>query len=54
MKGEDCPFDHQLSKYPCTNYASKGSCSRGEECMFSHTVNSRLHNNTFSSATFVL
>uniref|UniRef100_A0A2P2KM94 Zinc finger CCCH domain-containing protein 65 isoform X2 n=1 Tax=Rhizophora mucronata TaxID=61149 RepID=A0A2P2KM94_RHIMU len=38
MKGEDCPFDHQLSKYPCTNYASKGSCSRGEECMFSHTL----------------
>ncbi|GAU22753.1 hypothetical protein TSUD_129650 [Trifolium subterraneum] len=38
MKGDDCPFDHQLSKYPCSNFVSKGSCSRGHACMFSHKV----------------
>jgi hypothetical protein len=37
MKGDDCPFDHQLSKYPCDNYV-KGFCSRGDACMFSHKV----------------
>ncbi|KAF9680449.1 hypothetical protein SADUNF_Sadunf06G0122300 [Salix dunnii] len=36
MKGDNCPYDHQLSKYPCTNYVSKGYCIRGESCMFSH------------------
>lgn len=38
MKGDDCPFDHQLSKYPCTNYASNGFCNRGSDCLFSHEV----------------
>ncbi|KAL1147692.1 hypothetical protein V6Z11_A10G072400 [Gossypium hirsutum] len=36
MKGDDCPFDHQVSKYPCINYTTKGSCSRGDDCLFSH------------------
>lgn len=38
MKGDECPFDHQLSKYPCNNYLSKGFCPRGSDCMFSHEV----------------
>ncbi|KAK4373090.1 hypothetical protein RND71_008474 [Anisodus tanguticus] len=38
MKGDDCPFDHQLSKYPCNNYASNGFCSRGADCLFSHEI----------------
>ncbi|KAL5074090.1 hypothetical protein RYX36_013074 [Vicia faba] len=38
MKGDDCPFDHQLSKYPCSNIVSNGSCSRGHACLFSHQV----------------
>ncbi|XP_020966279.1 zinc finger CCCH domain-containing protein 8-like [Arachis ipaensis] len=32
MKGDDCPFDHQLSKYPCVSFVSGGFCVRGE-CM---------------------
>lgn len=38
MKGDDCPFDHQLSKYPCNNYATTGYCSRGADCLFSHEM----------------
>ncbi|KAL2897882.1 Zinc finger CCCH domain-containing protein 65 [Bienertia sinuspersici] len=38
MKGDDCPFDHQLSKYPCKNYVDTGFCIRGESCSFSHKV----------------
>ncbi|KAK7316791.1 hypothetical protein RJT34_00508 [Clitoria ternatea] len=38
MRGDDCPYDHQLSKYPCNNFVSKGSCSRGAACLFSHQV----------------
>ncbi|KAL0283917.1 UNVERIFIED_CONTAM: Zinc finger CCCH domain-containing protein 65 [Sesamum angustifolium] len=38
MKGDDCPFDHQLSKYPCNNYAANGFCSRGSDCLFSHEI----------------
>lgn len=38
MKGDDCPFDHQLSKYPCSNFVSRGFCSKGDNCMFSHKV----------------
>ncbi|KAM0932506.1 putative transcription factor C3H family [Dioscorea sansibarensis] len=38
LKGEDCPFDHQLSKYPCHNFMSKGMCIRGDKCKFSHKV----------------
>ncbi|KAL7258205.1 hypothetical protein ACSBR1_004340 [Camellia fascicularis] len=38
MKGDDCPFDHQLSKYPCNNFLSNGFCSRGPDCMFSHEM----------------
>ncbi|KAK4415695.1 hypothetical protein Salat_2676900 [Sesamum alatum] len=38
MKGDDCPFDHQLSKYPCNNYVSNGFCSRGSDCLFSHEI----------------
>nr|XP_025676677.1 zinc finger CCCH domain-containing protein 65-like [Arachis hypogaea] len=36
MKGDDCPFDHQLSKYPCVNFVSGGFCVRGDACLFSH------------------
>ncbi|KAL5803061.1 hypothetical protein ACOSQ4_031366 [Xanthoceras sorbifolium] len=36
MKGDDCPFDHQLSKYPCNNFVTNGFCNRGNNCMFSH------------------
>nr|KYP52179.1 Zinc finger CCCH domain-containing protein 65 [Cajanus cajan] len=45
MKGDDCPFDHQLSKYPCNNFVSTGSCSRGDACLFSHkvTTNEDIH-----------
>ncbi|KAL5736501.1 hypothetical protein ACOSP7_030971 [Xanthoceras sorbifolium] len=38
MKGDDCPFDHQLSKYPCNNFVTNGFCNRGNNCMFSHKV----------------
>ncbi|KAG1367636.1 zinc finger CCCH domain-containing protein 7 [Cocos nucifera] len=38
LKGDDCPFDHQLSKYPCHNFSSKGMCSRGDKCKFSHKI----------------
>ncbi|MCL7031330.1 hypothetical protein MKW94_002817 [Papaver nudicaule] len=38
MKGDKCPFDHDLSKYPCNNYASNGFCSRGDSCLFSHKI----------------
>ncbi|KAL8120012.1 uncharacterized protein LOC141724578 isoform X2 [Apium graveolens] len=38
MKGDDCSYDHQLSKYPCNSYLSTGSCSRGSNCVFSHDV----------------
>ncbi|CAJ1950038.1 unnamed protein product [Sphenostylis stenocarpa] len=41
MKGGDCPFDHQLSKYPCHNFVSQGSCRRGEACLFSHQAPTR-------------
>lgn len=37
IKGDDCPYDHQLSKYPCDKFV-KGFCSRGDDCMFSHKV----------------
>ncbi|KAL4356094.1 hypothetical protein AHAS_Ahas09G0052300 [Arachis hypogaea] len=30
MKGDDCPFDHQLSKYPCVSSVSGG----GDACLF--------------------
>ena len=36
MKGDECQYDHQLSKYPCNNYLTKGSCNRGAACKFSH------------------
>lgn len=38
MKGDDCPFDHELGKYPCNNFVSTGYCSRGNSCLFSHKV----------------
>nr|GEX19885.1 zinc finger CCCH domain-containing protein 65 isoform X4 [Tanacetum cinerariifolium] len=36
MKGDDCPYDHQLSKYPCIKLLSTGECDRGSKCLFSH------------------
>lgn len=38
MKGNDCPYDHDLFNYPCSNFVSKGSCYRGDACLFSHQV----------------
>lgn len=38
MKGDDCPYDHQLSSYPCNSYVAAGFCSRGDSCLFSHKV----------------
>uniref|UniRef100_A0A803MRP2 C3H1-type domain-containing protein n=1 Tax=Chenopodium quinoa TaxID=63459 RepID=A0A803MRP2_CHEQI len=38
MKGDDCPFDHQLSNYPCNSYVSTNFCSRGDSCSFSHKI----------------
>ncbi|PKU61828.1 Zinc finger CCCH domain-containing protein 7 [Dendrobium catenatum] len=36
--GDDCPFDHELSKYPCHNYMSTGCCNRADRCKFSHKI----------------
>ncbi|CAH8300121.1 unnamed protein product, partial [Eruca vesicaria subsp. sativa] len=36
MKGDDCPYDHDLSKYPCNNFVTNGFCRRGDKCLFSH------------------
>ncbi|KAK1311845.1 Zinc finger CCCH domain-containing protein 7 [Acorus calamus] len=38
LKGDDCPFDHELSKYPCHKIMSTGMCPRGNCCKFSHKV----------------
>ncbi|KAH0453884.1 hypothetical protein IEQ34_018208 [Dendrobium chrysotoxum] len=38
LKGDDCPFDHELSKYPCHNYMSTGCCNRADRCKFSHQI----------------
>ncbi|XP_020677100.1 zinc finger CCCH domain-containing protein 7 isoform X1 [Dendrobium catenatum] len=38
LKGDDCPFDHELSKYPCHNYMSTGCCNRADRCKFSHKI----------------
>ncbi|KAK6120406.1 hypothetical protein DH2020_045886 [Rehmannia glutinosa] len=46
MKGDDCPFDHQLSKYPCKNYTSNGFCSRGSDCLFSHEMPAKQSDTT--------
>ena len=38
LKGDDCPYDHELSKYECHNYKNNGMCIRGDRCKFSHVV----------------
>ncbi|KAK1265740.1 Zinc finger CCCH domain-containing protein 7 [Acorus gramineus] len=38
LKGDDCPFDHELSKYPCHKIMSTGICPRGNSCKFSHKI----------------
>ena len=38
LKGDDCPYDHELSKYECHNYKNTGMCIRGDRCKFSHVV----------------
>lgn len=35
MKGDDCHYRHDLSKYPCNNFMTKGFCHRGDSCLFS-------------------
>ncbi|XLR43436.1 hypothetical protein HN51_027477 [Arachis hypogaea] len=37
MKGDDCPFDHQLSKYPCVSSVSGG----GDACLFCTVTSQR-------------
>ncbi|KAK6147696.1 hypothetical protein DH2020_018608 [Rehmannia glutinosa] len=50
MKGDDCPFDHQLSKYPCNNYTSNGFCSRGSDCLFSHELPAKQSDTTLNAS----
>ncbi|KAG8044958.1 hypothetical protein GUJ93_ZPchr0008g12858 [Zizania palustris] len=38
LKGDDCPYDHELSKYPCHNFLENGMCIRGDKCKFSHEI----------------
>uniref|UniRef100_A0ACD5VFC5 Uncharacterized protein n=1 Tax=Avena sativa TaxID=4498 RepID=A0ACD5VFC5_AVESA len=38
LKGDDCPYDHELSKYPCHNFVENGTCFRSDKCKFSHVV----------------
>nr|QEX51150.1 zinc finger CCCH domain-containing protein 7 isoform X1 [Cymbidium ensifolium]QEX51153.1 zinc finger CCCH domain-containing protein 7 isoform X2 [Cymbidium ensifolium] len=38
LRGDGCPYDHELSKYPCINYMSTGNCNRGDRCKFSHKI----------------
>ncbi|XP_050376805.1 zinc finger CCCH domain-containing protein 65 isoform X2 [Argentina anserina] len=42
MKGDNCEFDHQLSKYPCDQFVNNnGFCIRGDRCLFSHKIPSK-------------
>ncbi|KAF3783126.1 Zinc finger CCCH domain-containing protein 7 [Nymphaea thermarum] len=38
LKGDACPFDHDLSKYPCHKFVQTGFCIRGDNCLFSHKL----------------
>ncbi|KAJ7519176.1 hypothetical protein O6H91_20G026300 [Diphasiastrum complanatum] len=36
LKGEDCLYSHDLSVFPCKYYNTKGYCTDGVFCRFSH------------------
>ena len=38
LKGDECPFSHDLSAFPCKFYHTRGYCLEGEMCRFSHKV----------------
>ncbi|KAK9131219.1 hypothetical protein Sjap_011706 [Stephania japonica] len=50
LKGDDCPFDHQLSKYACDRFKSNGFCERGDKCLFSHEIKSIESSNLASTS----
>ncbi|KAL6534972.1 hypothetical protein OROHE_013026 [Orobanche hederae] len=51
MKGDNCPYDHQLSKYPCKNYTTNGFCGRGNDCLFSHEMPAKQSPSTAPTAS---
>ncbi|KAL0734925.1 hypothetical protein Bca4012_011135 [Brassica carinata] len=53
MKGDDCPYDHELSRYPCNNFMTKCFCHRGDSCLFSHKVNISISIDLFFLSTRV-
>ncbi|ETV90153.1 hypothetical protein H310_15013 [Aphanomyces invadans] len=36
--GDKCLFNHDIESIPCKQFLAKGSCKRGTQCKFSHTV----------------
>eukprot|EP00850_Spirogloea_muscicola_P011914 SM000075S22003 [mRNA] locus=s75:609912:613167:- [translate_table: standard] len=38
MKGGDCPFSHDLARFPCKYLYAAGSCLDGAACRFSHAA----------------
>eukprot|EP00850_Spirogloea_muscicola_P005459 SM000025S08354 [mRNA] locus=s25:279566:282494:+ [translate_table: standard] len=38
MKGGDCPFSHDLARFPCKYLYAAGRCLDGEACRFSHVA----------------
>ncbi|XP_020529202.1 zinc finger CCCH domain-containing protein 7 isoform X1 [Amborella trichopoda] len=38
LKGQDCPYDHDLSNYPCRVFVANGTCLKGDKCPFSHKM----------------
>ncbi|QHN76702.1 Zinc finger CCCH domain-containing protein [Arachis hypogaea] len=48
MKGDDCPFDHQLFKYPCVSFVFGGSYQPKED----FATPSRVHNLGMKSPHF--
>ena len=38
LKGEACPFSHDVSLVPCRFYSTFGNCREGEKCPYSHAI----------------
>lgn len=38
LKGDDCPYSHDLRAFPCKFFHTRGLCYDGENCQFSHGV----------------
>lgn len=36
LKGDACPYSHDVSMIPCRFYSTFGNCREGEKCPFSH------------------